>query len=128
MSALDLSITTAELGENAFVVTLAGEADLYTAPELERALEGVIALGATAVVLDLADVTFVDSTTLGILLRYNARFGSLGGDLVIVTDDRRVLRTFEITGLDKMFRIQDRLAEAVESVLGDTSRLSASSS
>jgi anti-sigma B factor antagonist len=127
MSALDLSITTAELGENAFVVTLAGEADLYTAPELERALEGVIALGATAVVLDLADVTFVDSTTLGILLRYNARFGSLGGDLVIVSDDRRVLRTFEITGLAKMFRIQDRLAEAVESVLGDTSRVSASS-
>ena len=127
MSALDLSITTAEVGENAFVVTLAGEADLYTAPELERALEGVIALGATAVVLDLADVTFVDSTTLSILLRYNARFGSLGGDIVIVTDDRRVLRTFEITGLDKMFRIQDRLAEAVESVLGDTSRVSASS-
>jgi anti-sigma B factor antagonist len=127
MSALDLSITTAELGENAFVVTLAGEADLYTAPELERALEGVIALGATAVVLDLADVTFVDSTTLAILVRYNARFGSLGGDLVIVSDDRRVLRTFEITGLDKMFRIQDRLAEAVESVLGDTSRVSASS-
>jgi anti-sigma B factor antagonist len=127
MSALDLSITTAELGENAFVVTLAGEADLYTAPELERALEGVIALGATAVVLDLADVTFVDSTTLAILVRYNARFGSLGGDLVIVSDDRRVLRTFEITGLAKMFRIQDRLAEAVESVLGDTSRVSASS-
>jgi anti-sigma B factor antagonist len=126
MSALDLSITTAELGENAFVVTLAGEADLYTAPELERALEGVIALGATAVVLDLADVTFVDSTTLAILVRYNARFGSLGGDLVIVSDDRRVLRTFEITGLAKMFRIQDRLAEAVESVLGDTSRVSAS--
>jgi anti-sigma B factor antagonist len=79
------------------------------------------------VVLDLADVTFVDSTTLAILVRYNARFGSLGGDLVIVSDDRRVLRTFEITGLAKMFRIQDRLAEAVESVLGDTSRVSASS-
>jgi anti-sigma B factor antagonist len=128
MSTIDLSIKTAELAENAFVVTLAGEADLYSAPELERALEGVIGLGASAVVLDFADVTFIDSTTLGILLRYNARFASGGGQLLIVTDDRRVLRTFEITGLDRMFRIEQRLATAVASVLGETNGVPASTS
>jgi anti-sigma B factor antagonist len=127
MSTLDLSINTAELSENAFVVTVAGEADLYTAPDLERALEGVIGLGATTVVLDLADVTFIDSTTLGILLRYNARFSSRGGELVIVSDDRRVLRTFEITGLDRMFRIEHRLADAAASVLAGTNGVPATS-
>lgn len=114
---LEFSIKTAELGENAFVVTLTGEADLYTAPELDRALQGILALGGTAVALDLGDVSFVDSTALGVLLRYHPRFRGRGGDLVIVTQDRRLLRTFEITGLDRMFAIERNLADGVAAIL-----------
>jgi len=117
MSLLDFTTTTAELGENAFVVTAAGEADIYTAPELEGAFQGVIALGGTAVAVDLAEVSFIDSTTLGVLLRYHGRFRGLGGDLVIVTNDRRILRTLEITGLDRIFEIRHDLADAAASIL-----------
>jgi anti-anti-sigma factor len=46
-------------------------------------------------------------------MRFQPRFRARGGELVIVSDDRRVLRTFEITGLDRIFRIERRLAEAV---------------
>ena len=52
MSVLDFSVNTAELDGNAFVVTVAGEADMYTAPALDQALQGVIGLGGTSVVLD----------------------------------------------------------------------------
>jgi anti-sigma B factor antagonist len=117
MSVLEFSVKTAELGGNAFVVTLTGEADLHTAPELDHALQDVLALGGTAVAVDLGDVSFVDSTALGVLLRHQPRFRRRGGDLVIVTQDRRVLRTFEITGLDRVFSIERRLADGVAAIL-----------
>lgn len=117
MSVLEFSITTAELDGNAFVITLTGEADLYTAPELDRALQGVLALGGTSVAVDLGDVSFIDSTALGVLIRHHHRFKSRGGDLVLVTADRRLLRTFEITGLDRIFSIERRLADGVATIL-----------
>jgi anti-sigma B factor antagonist len=117
MTVLEFSVKTAELGGNAFIVTLTGEADLHNAPELDRALQGVLALGGTAVAVDLGDVSFIDSTALGVLLRYHPRFRARGGDLLIVTQDRRVLRTLEITGLDRVFRIEQRLADGVASML-----------
>ena len=113
MSVVEFSVTTAEVGENAFIVTVTGEADLHSAPELDRALHGVLALGGTATVVDLGDVSFIDSTGLGVLLRHQRRFQARGGDLVIVTADRRVLRTLEVTGLDRLFTIEQRLADGV---------------
>jgi len=104
-------------GRHERVVTVAGEADLYTAPELERALQGVIALGGTSVAVDLAEVSFIDSTTLGVLLRYHGRFRGLGGDLVLVTNDRRVVRTLEVTGLDRIFELKRDLAAAAAAIV-----------
>jgi anti-sigma B factor antagonist len=118
VSVIEFSVKTAEVGGNAFIVTVAGEADLHTAPELDRTLQGVLGLGGTAVVVDLADVSFIDSTALGILLRHRPRFAARGGEIVIVAQDRRVLRTFEITGLDRMFTIESRLADAVNGIAG----------
>jgi len=117
VSVVDFTVTTAELDGNSFVVSLTGEADLYTAPELERAVDGVIGLGGTAAVVDLADVSFIDSTTIGILLRAQSRFAALGGGLIVVAADRRVLRTLEITGLDRVLRIERTLAEGVTALL-----------
>jgi anti-sigma B factor antagonist len=121
MTVIEFSVNTAALGGDAFVVTLTGEVDLHTAPALERALEGVVGLGGTSVALDLADVSFVDSTTLGVLLHYDERLRGLGGELVIVTEDRRVLRTFELTGLDRVFAIERRLADALGALLPSSS-------
>jgi anti-sigma B factor antagonist len=117
MSVLEFSVSTAGLDGNAFVVAAAGEADMYTASALEQALEGVVGLGGTSAVLDLAEVSFIDSTVLSVLLRFRERFQRRGGDLVVVTDDRRVLRTFEITGLDRIFAIEQRLAEGIDVIL-----------
>jgi anti-sigma B factor antagonist len=118
MSVLEFNVNTAELDghANAFVVTATGEVDMYTAPTLEQALDGVIGLGGTSVVLDLSEVTFVDSTLLSVLLRYRDRLTDLGGQLVIVSEDRRILRTFEITGLNRIFHIELRLADGISAV------------
>ena len=109
----EFDVRIAEVGNNGFVVSVSGEVDLHTAPEMERELVEVLQLGGNSVVVDLAEVGFIDSTVLGLLLRYKPRFRSRGGDLVLVSDDRRILRTLEITGLDRVFRIEQRLGDAV---------------
>jgi anti-sigma B factor antagonist len=116
MSVLDFTVNTATLGGDSFIVTLTGEVDMHTAPMLEHALEGVVGLGGTSVALDLAEVSFVDSTVLAVLLRFRERLENLGGELLVVTEDRRVLRTFEVTGLDRVFAIERRLADAVAAI------------
>ena len=118
MSVLEFSVNTAELDGNAFVVTAAGEADMHTAPTLEQALQGIVGLGGTSVVVDLSEVSFIDSTVLSLFLRHRERFEELGGDLVIVSGDRRILRTFEITGLDRIFTIEPNLAQGIAQALG----------
>jgi anti-sigma B factor antagonist len=106
-------VRTAGVGNDGFVVSICGEADLHNAPEMERELLEVLQLGGNSVVVDFAEVGFIDSTVLGLLLRYQPRFRDRGGDLVLVSDDRRILRTLEITGLDRVFRIEQRLGDAV---------------
>jgi anti-sigma B factor antagonist len=114
MSVLDFSVKTAELGDDVFIVSVTGEADLYRAPQLEGALQGVLGLGGTSVAVDFAEVSFIDSTILHVLLRFQQRFRSRGGEVVLVSDDRRVLRTFEIIGLERIFPIERRLDAAVQ--------------
>lgn len=109
----EFEVRTAGVGNQGFVVSICGEADLHNAPEMERELQEVLRLGANSVVVDFAEVGFIDSTVLSLLLRYQPRFRARGGDLVLVSDDRRILRTLEITGLDRVFRIEQRLGDAV---------------
>jgi anti-sigma B factor antagonist len=113
-------VKTAQLEGDTFVVSVTGEADMQTAPEIERELQDVLLLGGRSVVVDFVEVGFIDSTALGLLMRFQSRFRARGGDLVIVSDDRRVLRTFEITGLDRLFRIERRLGEAVAGLYAQT--------
>ena len=109
----EFEVRIAGVGNDGFVVSVSGEVDMHTAPEMERELVEVLQLGGNSVIVDLAEVGFIDSTVLGLLLRYQPRFRSRGGDLVLVSDDRRILRTLEITGLDRLFRIEQRLGDAV---------------
>jgi anti-sigma B factor antagonist len=93
------------------VITVAGEIDVATAPQLREALHGVIAQGQATVVLDLLAVTFLDSTALGVLVGGLKRCRELGGELHVVVTDARIKKIFEITGLHKVFQIVDALSE-----------------
>ena len=117
MSAVDFRISSAHLADDAYIVSLGGEIDLYTAPKLEQALEGLTASGARRVVIDLAGAAFIDSTVLGVLLKALTRLDAGGGELVLVSDDRRILKLLEVTGLGRVFRIEPTLTDAIASLV-----------
>jgi anti-sigma B factor antagonist len=113
VSVIGFEIRTALLTPGTYVVSVTGEIDAFTSPALEQELEWVLGDGASSAVVDLAEVGFMDSTALRVLLKALPRFTKRGGKLVLVSDDRRVLRTLEITGLDMKFTVEPKLAEAI---------------
>jgi anti-sigma B factor antagonist len=73
----------------------------------------VIEQGASEVVVDLTDTTFIDSTTLGVLVGGVKRLRPNGGRLSIVCSDRNITKIFEITGLNRVFPIYADRTEAL---------------
>src|SRR5438128_7963897 len=104
---MNFDIKTEQLSEDAYVVSLAGEVDLYTAPEFKQQLLEVITQGAKQVVVDFTNTTFIDSTTLGVLVGGIKRLRTNDGELSLVCSDRNITKIFEITGLDRVFSIYD---------------------
>jgi anti-sigma B factor antagonist len=111
---VDFSIETEQVGDEKHVIALTGEVDLYTAPELKTQMLEVIANGSMDVVVDFTGTTFIDSTTLGVLVGGVKRLREKGGRLSIVCSDRNITKIFEITGLDRVFTIYPTRAEALE--------------
>ncbi len=113
---MNFDIKTEQLGDDAHVISLAGEVDLYTAPEFKQQLLEVVGQGGRDVVVDFSDTTFIDSTTLGVLVGGVKRLRPNGGQLSLVCSDRNITKIFEITGLDKVFPIYATRDEAVEKI------------
>jgi anti-sigma B factor antagonist len=101
------------------VIELGGEIDLYTAPEFKERMVKVIDEGKTHVVIDLSDATFIDSTTLGVLVGGVKRLRPSGGHMALVCTDQNIQKIFEITGLDRVFPIHATRAEALTDVSAD---------
>lgn len=81
------------------VVSVFGELDLYTSPELERRLQELD--GAEDVLIDLSDVDFLDSTALAVLLGAARRRPER---LEVVLEQPELRRIFAITGVERRFR------------------------
>jgi anti-sigma B factor antagonist len=122
MAVVAARVSTAQIGADAFVVSAAGELDLASVEPLERELDQVVGRGARRVIVDLTGVTFIDSASLGVLVGEAKRLRANGGACVLVADDPRILRVFEITGLDRMFGIERSLAEGVDRLVGRIAR------
>jgi anti-sigma B factor antagonist len=113
---MNFDISTEQLNEGAFVIALAGEVDLYTAPEFKQQLLDVIGRGGKDVIVDFSDTTFIDSTTLGVLVGGVKRLRTNDGQLSLVCSDRNITKIFEITGLDRVFTIYPTRDEAIAKV------------
>jgi anti-sigma B factor antagonist len=115
----EFSLSTAALDASRHVVAVAGEIDLFTAPELKAALSDALESGRNRIVVDLSETTFLDSTALGVLIGAVKRLRSRDGVLTIVNTDSNIAKTFEITGLDQIFVIRSTRDEAIRALDAD---------
>ena len=109
---MDLEIGTSVAGGRT-VVSVAGEVDVYTAPQLREHLDHEIDAGHHDLVVDLTNVTFMDSTGLGVLVGRLKQIRLHDGSMLLVCTHDRVLKVFVITGLDKVFAIYPTVSEAL---------------
>ncbi|SDC30145.1 STAS domain-containing protein [Actinokineospora iranica] len=96
------------VGVDPVVVSVTGEVDLATAPDLERALETALSQPeATGVRVDLSGVEFMDSAGLRVLVAARRNAETAGQSLVLHAPHDRVRRIIEITGLAEVFGLAD---------------------
>ena len=116
---MNFHINDVSVDAETHVIELGGEVDLYTAPEFKERMVQVIDDGKKRVVVDLSQATFIDSTTLGVLVGGVKRLRPSGGSLALVCTDQNIQKIFEITGLDRVFPIHASREEALTAVAGD---------
>ena len=94
------------------VVRLAGELDLYNAPVLREALRAAVEQPPRRIVVDLADVAFVDSTALGVLLETRGLLADREG-FVLAAAGAETRRTLQVSRLDRHIRVADTVDDAL---------------
>jgi anti-sigma B factor antagonist len=97
--------------DGAVVLSLAGELDLYNAEEVRGALLDACAGEPKVLVVDLEEVTFIDSTALGVLIEARTRMPNRRGFL-LAAPGLETRRALEISGLDRHFTVHESLDSA----------------
>jgi anti-sigma B factor antagonist len=112
----DGMVDGAQHGNDVVVLVAGGEIDYSASPQLSERLSERIDGGITRVVLDLSTVTFIDSTAIGALVSAATRLRELGGGTLAVVcpeENRRVVRIFEIAGVDSVIAMHSSREDAI---------------
>jgi anti-sigma B factor antagonist len=112
--AVDFHIADRRASEDTHVISVRGEIDLFTAPEFKQHVCAPIDAGVSNVVVDLLETTFIDSSSLGVLIGAHRRLKLRGGSLTVVCAGEAITKTFRITGLDGVFTLASTIDEALD--------------
>jgi anti-sigma B factor antagonist len=110
---MDLELETTQR-DGVAVLSLRGEIDVYTAPRMRQAIVDLVDAGSRNIVIDMEKVDFLDSTGLGVLVEGLKRVRTRGGSLSLVVTQDKIVKIFDITGLNKAFPIHGSLEEALK--------------
>lgn len=103
---MDLRLTTST--QDAWtILSVAGELDLHTSPQLKEALSEVLDQGSAHIALDLSQVPFMDSSCLGVIVGGLKRARENGGELALMSLQPSPAKVIALTGLDGVFRLVD---------------------
>ncbi len=101
--------------QDVVVIAPEGRVDARTAHVVAERLESATRSGARQMVVNMNDITFMDSTGLATLVRYMKQCRAFGGDLCLANLQQPVRMIFELTRLDSAFLIYPTVDTAVES-------------
>ena len=104
---------TAAAKHDGDIVTLAGKLDVSDVEKLRPQFEH-IDQGTGWVIVDVTDVSFMDSSVLGILVQARTVATGAGRSVCLVGASRNVLRLFSVTNLDTVFPMFDTLGDVPE--------------
>ena len=108
--------TAIEEVSNVSVVRVVGEIDIYTAPTFKSAVHKAIDSGARNLVVDLTDVSYMDSSGFGTLLGATKRVRPKGGTISLVGCSEAIERMLRITRLDTIFGVFPTTNDAVSAL------------
>ncbi len=91
------------------LVALAGEVDVSTVGQLYEQLAALQRDDVRHLVLNMSEVTFVDSAGLSVLVTLHKRMESVNGELIIFSPSAQLRRLFQLTGLDSYVNIRPRM-------------------
>ena len=103
---------TASEAANRRIVHLNGEVDLEHAPQIRKVLLGAVRQGGW-VLVDMAEVTYIDSSGIACLIEALQEARKTGSDLALVAVNPQALRVLELARLDTVFAIFADLSRAV---------------
>jgi anti-sigma B factor antagonist len=111
-SGRETSVAGVEKRDGATVVSLTGELDLYNAEDVRAALLAATGEEPAVLVVDLEQVTFIDSTALGVLIEARSRMSDRGG-FHLAAPGLETRRALEVSGLDRHFAVHDTVDAAL---------------
>jgi anti-sigma B factor antagonist len=98
------------------VVALRGELDSDEAPAFDRVLEELRAAGAREIVIDLSELSFIDSSGISVLVGAARACSAERGTLVVASPTPHVRRVFEIVSLSELMAIEDSIDGALQRI------------
>jgi anti-sigma B factor antagonist len=111
----DFELATQSIG-TATVIAVSGELDVATVPQLRTALTEAAEKGASRLVVDLSDVTFVDSVSVGAILHAQKRLGLEGRMAVVLAPNSYARVIFDVVGADAVLDVVQTRAQALARV------------
>jgi anti-sigma B factor antagonist len=106
-----MMIDVSPLEDDAMLVRPNGRLDAAAAPGFLSRMTGLVAEGKTRLVVDLAQVSFVDSSGLGALVSGLKAARRAEGDLRLVAPGQQIRKLLKLTTLDRVFVISDTLEQ-----------------
>ncbi|MGH9016767.1 MAG: STAS domain-containing protein [Acidimicrobiales bacterium] len=97
------------------VLSVGGEVDVASAPELHAHLHRIIEQNTSDIIVDTTEVTFIDSTGLGVLVDAEKTMRDTGRQMRLVVNQPQIIRVLELTGLDEVFTIVPSANDEVRS-------------
>ena len=118
MNPAPFEVEAGEIEHGIRTISVRGELDLSTAPQLEGPLDEALDGGSGSVPIDLSQCEFIDSTGIALIVRAWQRLnsGENGRALVLCSQNDQVRRVLEITGLELSIPVHQTRDEALSAL------------